>query len=103
MIELFIFACTLLLLAGSSLWSGYVLSTLWGWFLVPIFDLPALSVPAAVGVALIVGYLTHQHKIESEKEKTTNEKISALGMLVGHMILKPAFALCFGWIVAQWL
>lgn len=30
---------------------GYVLVDIWSWFVVPTFDLPALSIPAALGVS----------------------------------------------------
>ena len=36
---------------------GYVLSTLWGWFLVKPLGLPALEVVPAIGLTLIVSLL----------------------------------------------
>jgi len=44
----------------SCLLRGWVLSILWRWFMVPTLGLPALSVPQAIGIALVVGMLTHQ-------------------------------------------
>ena len=38
---------------------GFVLSQLWGWFLVPL-GATAINIPLAIGIALIVGLLTHQ-------------------------------------------
>ena len=43
----------------SCLLRGWVLSILWRWFMVPTLGLPALSVPQAIGIALVVGMLTH--------------------------------------------
>lgn len=31
---------------------GWVASILWGWFMVPFFKLPALSIPVAIGMRL---------------------------------------------------
>jgi hypothetical protein len=83
----------LLFLGLMCAWQGYVLSVLWGWFFVPTFGVPALSVPAAFGVALVVRFLTHQH---NDDERASTVKMTA-------MALNPAVALCFGWVVKQWM
>lgn len=83
----------------ASIWSGYALSVLWAWFIVPTFDLPLLSIPAAIGVSMIVSYMTHQ-TIPSDKDESFFEKIIK-GIL--EAMLKPAFTLGFGWIVKSWL
>ena len=82
----------------SSILNGYVLSVLWGWFMVPTFGLPDLSVAAAVGISLIVRYLTDQHKSSEPKNEgeTFGEKF---GTAIGIAILAPLFALFFGWII----
>ena len=103
MIKLMGLAGALLLIAGSALWSGCALSLLWGWFFVPALGLPELSVPAAIGVALVVGYLTHQYKYEPECAQTATEKLEKWLNLICHAILKPAMVLCMGWIVKQWM
>ncbi len=42
----------ILLYLPAALWNGLALSILWGWFIVPVFSLPALSVASAAGVSL---------------------------------------------------
>lgn len=37
------------------LYSGFVFSTLWGWFIAPL-GVPTLSIPQALGLLLVVGY-----------------------------------------------
>ncbi len=84
-------------------WSGYVLSILWGWFLVPVFAVPVLSVPAAIGVALVVSYLTHQFFescVENEGRKDFTKRI---WHHVGFLLFKPAIALLMGWIVMKFV
>lgn len=44
----------------NAIFTGLTLSILWGWFVVDTFGSIALNVPQAVGVALVVSYLTHQ-------------------------------------------
>ena len=38
-------AAGVLLSVPSWIYSGYVLSILWGWFIVPVFNAPALTIP----------------------------------------------------------
>jgi hypothetical protein len=86
-----------LIWAIGSLWSGYVLTVLWMWFVVPTFHLPPLSVAAAIGLAIVIGYLTHQIDMNSQnKEESWDERFSKAA---AYATIKPAFALFFGWIV----
>lgn len=56
-------------LVASVTFSGYTLSVLWGWFIVPMFGLPALAIPAALGVMLIATYLTKGVPTKAEQEE----------------------------------
>lgn len=73
---------------------GWVVSLLWSWFVVPIFHLPYLPVPYAIGVAMLIGMVTHQtssvHDDRTQREKTIN----AIGTL-----LNPLFILGLAYIV----
>ncbi len=92
-------ATTIILLALTVTYSGYALSVLWGWFIVPIFSLPVLSIPAAIGLALIVNYLTQDWK-QNESDSSGNDallKLAAVGFI------KPTFALFFGYIYVQFI
>ncbi len=91
---LFVFLATALLIAGVSVWRGYVLSILWGWFAVPAFGLPALSIPLAIGVALITGMLA---------ENSTTPKETDAGTTIAKIVLGPALVLLVGWIVTKFL
>ena len=87
------------LLALGSIWNGFVLTLLWAWFIVPTFNLPALTLAPAIGVPLVVGFLTYQAKPEQDGK----DKTEALLDSVMHMALKPAVMLAIGWIVKQWM
>lgn len=45
-----------------ALWSAYALTYLWAWFVVPLFALPALSVPQAYGLMLVTGLFKSHRK-----------------------------------------
>ena len=86
-----------ILMVVSSIFNGYALSVLWGWFIVPTFGMPALGVVPAIGIAMVVSYLTHQtHESEKKDDDGIGVKIfKAVILSLG----KPAFTLLFGWIV----
>lgn len=78
-----------------AIWDGYVLTVLWRWFVVPTFHAPALSIPAAIGIALIVVMLTHRtRKPEDDPE---------YGLVLLYGIFVPAVALFWGWVVTWWM
>ncbi len=50
------------------LWRGYVLTILWGWFLVPL-GVMALTIPMALGISTMISFLIHgtiSHKLTWE-------------------------------------
>lgn len=60
-------ALFLLFLMVATAVRGFVLSELWGWFVVPL-GVGELGVAHAIGFALVVGYLTYQPDAKSESE-----------------------------------
>jgi len=80
----------------SSLWSGFVLTKLWGWFIVPVFNAPYLTIPQAIGLTIIITMLWSRSWSDSEDGDKSIE-------LAVKAILAPAFSLLFGWIVSLFL
>lgn len=78
---------------------GFVLSILWGWFLVPL-GLPVISIPLGIGVALIVTFLTAPGKAGKAEEKATAEKLQER---MTQVFLGPFIALLIGWVVHQFV
>ena len=87
------------LLAASAIWRGYVLTVLWAWFVVPTFAAPALAIAPAIGLSLVLGYLT-QHVQRSRKDQSFAE-VMAEGALNAATV--PTLALFIGWIVQHWM
>ena len=67
---------------------------MWDWYAVPIFALPALSIPQAIGVACIVGLLTNQYYATPEGK--TWERMQ-------FMFAAPLSVLVVGWLAKQWM
>ena len=74
----------------SHVWHGFVLSTLWGWFMVPTFGLPALSILTAIGVRMTVGMMT---PYSSAKPKDSTSWTVAMAFYI------PTIALSVGYVV----
>ena len=100
MLELTAIAGMLGVAAMGVIWSGFVLTILWSWFVVPTFGLQALSLAPAIGLGVVVSYLTHQY---APKTKQEGGKWDETWRSIGHTVFKPAFALMVGWIVKQWM
>ncbi len=87
-------------IAMSACIDGWVLMKLWAWFVVPLFRLPALTLLPAIGLSLVVSFLTFQvppftpSPEPDAKQNTTN--LEALGEA---MVNRPLFVLGFGWVV----
>lgn len=71
---------------------GFALSYLWQWFITP-FGLPELGIAHAIGISMIVGFLTYQHNGSEEANK---------GVLA-VTFLSPLMALFFGYIVHSFM
>lgn len=90
-----VFAVVIILTTYTALARGFVLTKLWGWFIVPFFEVGPLSMPIAIGIGLILGFLTHQ-------EQFTNEDDDKTTPLVG-MVISPWITLLIGWIVTLFM
>ena len=77
--------------------NGYVLSILWSWFIIP-FGLPQLSIAHAIGVGMVMSFLTYQHQTSTEADK---EKAGI--NLVVVLIIRPLAILGVGYIVKQFM
>ena len=65
-------AYTLIVIIGGSIVGGWALSVMWGWFIVPLFNLPTLGIAQAVGLMCVVGmvwYFRGQTRIRMAKIK----------------------------------
>lgn len=75
---------------------GFVLTKLWAWFVVPFFGLPALSIPLAIGISLLIGFLAQSPTAKDVESGDWKKSFSI-------SILSPLITLFIGWIVTFWL
>jgi len=84
----------------SSIMNGWALSTMWGWFVVPLFHLPELNIPYAIGISMVVGMLVRQASQENKKEKSWSTIVAEI---FAYAIFTPLFTVFLGWIVKGFL
>lgn len=72
--------------------NGFVLSVMWGWFVVPVFHLPELGLWQAVGLATVLQLFTGQMHVTREKTEGPGEAFAKLFIL-------PFITLGLGWLV----
>lgn len=73
--------------------NGWVLATIWQWILVPALGLPAISVPAAIGIACIAAVL--RKPLQPKDEDSTKLIVSAFANL--------GLALLIAWCAKQFI
>jgi len=83
------------LLVSSTILNGYILSILWKWFVMPIFNVSELTTPQAIGIAMTANFLS-----KSKNYNSTNDKKITMTDLV-LLYLLPILTLVTGWIVVQ--
>ena len=83
----------------STLWGGYVLTILWKWFIVATLHFPQISIPSAIGLLLVVSFMTHQFGYIENKIDLNTYFLQRLS----HAFVKPLYALGIGWIVHQFM
>jgi len=86
------------LLVPLAILRGWVLSILWGWFMVPVFGLPALGIAQAIGVGLVVTTFTHTGSSNCQKSKDHKAWHDLIGAFAG-----PLIGLGIGYVVRRFI
>lgn len=84
----------IVLVAVAAILRGWAFSILWGWFVVPIFNLPPIGVAQAIALSMIVGMLTHQYVPSKEKDAWQP---------FANIFITPLLALGIGWIIKSYI
>lgn len=84
-----------LIIAPIALYFAWAASLLWGWFIVPIFGAPSLSILQMWGVCLTLNMM--RPRISLEKEGTDGWQIGLFSLVCG-----PPIAVGFGYAIKFW-
>jgi hypothetical protein len=88
------FVGILALVALSAIVNGWILGILWAWFIIPVFALPALNIPQAIGLGMVVSYITFHY---------TKDEDTGWSRVVLTLIMRPIVALGIGYIVTLFM
>lgn len=78
--------------------NGWALSVLWSWFVAPVFHIAELSIPAAIGIALVVRVLTWEYGKTPQTTDEDRDVVVLIGKTVG-ILIGTVFAVFFGWFI----
>ena len=78
--------------------TGFVLSTLWGWFVVPVFGAPALSIPVAIGITLLMRVVGNRYDNPDD-----DNSLEARADKAGLALAIPWSGLLIGWITTLFM
>jgi hypothetical protein len=70
----FVFAGFMVLMAPAFIIHGWVIATIWGWFVVPTFGLAPITIPVAIGLEMLVLLLRPNHPITNQNDGNTSGK-----------------------------
>ena len=80
--------------------NGWALTILWRWFVVPTFGAPRLSIPVAIGISIITGFLTYRAPSPTkDNEEVAIKNLNAALLSIVH----PLICLGIGWIVTLFM
>lgn len=82
---------TIPVVAANVIVDALLLSTLWGWFIAPVFHLPMLSAVQAAGISLVITLVTYQYN-PTPPGKTLIDR-----MVANYVTM--ALILAIGWII----
>ena len=74
-------------------WSGFVLSILWGWFVVPL-GISAIGIAHAAGLSVLLRMVTRKVDMVGGEDP-----VERAGWQIGVGVLAPAMGLAVGWIL----
>jgi hypothetical protein len=75
---------------------GWAASKLWGWFIVPIFGVPALGYVQACGVRFAVRFFVQSTKLKKEDKEDTREASEKLAEALIVALILPLMVVGMG-------
>lgn len=84
------------LIAGAIIARAWVMTVIWGWFVVPAFHMPELTIATALGLTILVGMFTHH--LQDKKEEKAD-----IAQSIIKAFLQPLITLMFAWIVTWFM
>ena len=94
-----IFAGMMIVALPVALWHAFAIQILWGWYVTPIFHVPAPNLFAVAGLWLIPNSLTVHMSRSWDIEKDPTKKLQSIAF---YWLLGPPVLILGGWIYHFW-
>jgi len=78
--------------------NGFVIKYLWTWFIVPVTGFHELTIPMAIGMAMVVSFLTKHQQVEPKEKKEVT-----IGEFIGREIMGPFLVLLLGYVITLFI
>lgn len=89
--------------AGLAMYSGFAISLLWGWLIIPVLAVPAITTVQGMGISTFVSYFLYSIRLNTMKkdeDKSVAERV--LDVLFNSFGMTTAFIL-IGWVVSLFM
>lgn len=96
------FTTLILTLFISPIINGFVFVKLWLWFIIPTFSAQELRLVEAIGVCLLIGFVTNRKNKKTKEEEKEDFWKGLLKNLANTISIALIF-LAAGWIVNQFM
>lgn len=93
------FATVILAMVIAPIISGFVVMKLWGWFIVPTFEMNPLRIVEAIGIMFLLNFV----RAKRDKEASGDDFWSEFGANLVFLIAYSVLALLSGWIVQAFM
>jgi hypothetical protein len=84
-------------------WKALAFKILWAWFVVPVFGLPVLSIPVAIGLGLVLEGLQGFKLVTKSKAELEQYTLAEIRQNLVSAWLLPAIALLVGRILKAFI
>lgn len=86
----------------SALVDGYMISSLYEWFIVPLYNLDPITIPQAIGLGMFSSYATYHFNTDSSEtsEKTAGELLTTT---LAFFIVRPLLILLMAYVVKLYI
>jgi len=99
LVKVIVFFVTII---GGILASAFVLSSLWEWFIVPTFGLNPLRIVEAIGLTVVVRFLTYK-KSDFKTEEEEKDFWVLVVKTLSWIVFLNGFMLILGWIISKFM
>ena len=80
---------------------GYTISTLWLWFIVPLFKAPEIGILQAAAIMILVNYFVAKTDKDIGIMSSKLSLSDYMAMTLSNVVMKPVIALTAGWVLKE--